>query len=68
MSASRRGAAIAQPRPAATAAGRRSAVQIARDIALFFAAPFVTLAYLLLFPFIAAALLAQAWRHRKDAG
>jgi DNA-binding NtrC family response regulator len=45
----------------------RSRAQVAKDIALFFASPFITLAYLGLFPFIGLALLAQAWRRRKDA-
>jgi hypothetical protein len=46
----------------------RTVSQILKDIALFFAAPFVTLAYLPLFPFIGLAVLRQAWRHRKDSG
>jgi len=45
----------------------RRPIQIARDIALFFAAPFVTLAYLALFPFIAMILLRRARRHAKPA-
>lgn len=47
---------------------RRSVAQVAKDIGLFFAAPFVTLAYVLLFPFIGMALFVQAWRHRKPVG
>ena len=47
---------------------RRSAARIAKDIGLFFAAPFVTLACVSLFPVIALAMLLQAWRHRKKAG
>ena len=47
---------------------RRSTAQVAKDIGLFFAAPFVTLAYVALFPFIGMAMLAQAWRRRKHAG
>jgi hypothetical protein len=47
---------------------RRSISQVAKDIGLFFAAPFVTLAYVTLFPFIGMAMLAQAWRRRKHAG
>jgi hypothetical protein len=47
---------------------RRSLKQVASDIVLFFAAPFVTLAYVPLFPFIGAAMLMRAWRHRKQAG
>lgn len=46
----------------------RSRAQVAKDIALFFASPFITLAYLGMFPFIGLALLAQAWRRRKEAG
>jgi hypothetical protein len=46
----------------------RTPAQVAKDIGLFFAAPFVTLAYVSLFPFIAMAMLAQAWRHRKEPG
>ena len=46
----------------------RTVAQIAKDIGLFAAAPFVTLAYVSLFPFIAMAMLAQAWRHRKELG
>lgn len=49
-------------------APRRSMARVAKDIGLFFAAPFVTLAYVALFPFIGMAMLAQAWRHRKHAG
>ena len=47
---------------------RRTMAQVAKDIGLFAAAPFVTLAYVLLFPFIGMVLLAQAWRHRKQTG
>jgi hypothetical protein len=47
---------------------RRTKARIAKDIGLFLAAPFVTLAYVSLFPFIGMALLFQAWRHRKEAG
>jgi hypothetical protein len=48
--------------------GHRSKARIAKDIGLFFAAPFVTLAYLSLFPFIAIAMLVQVWRHQTKAG
>jgi hypothetical protein len=48
--------------------GHRTKARIVKDIGLFFAAPFVTLAYVSLFPFIAMAMLVQAWRHRKQAG
>jgi hypothetical protein len=47
---------------------RRTTAQIAKDIGLFAAAPFVTLLYVSLFPFVGMVLLAQAWRHRKQAG
>ena len=50
------------------AGSRRTPAQVAKDIVLFFAAPFVTLAYLVLFPFIAIKLLMQAWRERHQAG
>lgn len=53
--------------PQPEAASRRTAAQVAKDIALFFAGPFVTLAYLALFPFVAMKLLKQAWRDRKEA-
>ncbi len=54
---------------AAGAGGRhRTAAQVAKDIGLFVAAPFVTLACVSLFPFIAMAMLVRAWRHRKEAG
>ena len=46
----------------------RTVAQVAKDIGLFAAAPFVTLAYVSLFPFIGMVLLAKAWRHRKEAG
>jgi hypothetical protein len=52
----------------ATAIQRRPAAQVAKDIALFLAAPFVTLVYVSLFPIIGMALLVQAWRRRKQAG
>jgi hypothetical protein len=57
--------------PDAAAAGEaerpRTVSQILKDIVLFFAAPFITLAYLSLFPFIGLVLLLRAWRHRADA-
>ena len=47
----------------------RTFAQIVKDIALFFAAPFITLAYMALMPSIALAMLARmggrAGRHRK---
>jgi hypothetical protein len=59
----------AEGETASDAAGPpRSVVQIAKDIGLFAAAPFVTLAYISLFPFIGLVMLAQAWRHRREVG
>lgn len=52
----------------ANAVRHRTPGQVIKDIALFFAAPFVTLAYVSLFPFMAMAMLYQALRHRGDAG
>jgi hypothetical protein len=46
----------------------RTKAQIAKDIALFFAAPFITLAYLSLFPFIALALIARAGGQARHRG
>jgi hypothetical protein len=46
----------------------RTIPAVLKDIALFFAAPFVTIAYLCLFPFIGIAMFRQAWRHRKATG
>jgi hypothetical protein len=61
--------ADASDQAATSATGpHRTVAQVAKDIGLFFAAPFVTLAYVSLFPFIGTAMLAQAWRHRKEAG
>ncbi len=58
MSASHSGAAN-------SAGNRRTPAQVAKDIALFFAAPFVTVAYLAMFPFVAIRLLMQARRERR---
>jgi hypothetical protein len=52
----------------APASSGRTPGQIARDIGLFFVAPYVTLAYLAMFPILGGRLLAQAWRERKAAG
>jgi hypothetical protein len=50
---------------------RRTAGQVVKDIALFFAAPFITIAYLVLFPFIGVAMLTRkgerAWHRWKRA-
>lgn len=53
---------------AAREAGGRTPGQIAKDIGLFLAAPYMTLAYLAMFPILGMKLLAQAWRERKAAG
>jgi len=49
-----------------------SVARFLKNITLFFAAPFVALAYIALFPIIGLAMLAwtggQAWRQRKTAG
>jgi hypothetical protein len=46
----------------------RTAARVAKDIALFFAAPFITMACLACFPFIAFSELRKARQHRKEAG
>jgi hypothetical protein len=46
---------------------RRTGGQVAMDIIRFFAAPFITLGSLCLFPFIAVSQLRQAWRDRNEA-
>jgi CheY-like chemotaxis protein len=58
------------PQPAAVGetGAHRSAAQVVKDIALFFAAPFITMGSLALFPFIGLAMLAKTWHHRKEAG
>lgn len=45
----------------------RTTAQIAKDIGLFIAAPFVTLVYVSLFPFIGVAMVVRAWGNRKEA-
>jgi hypothetical protein len=61
--------AAAEREPGRTAAvpdtGGRSPARIAKDIGLFFAAPYVTLASLAAFPFLGMKLLAQLRRERK---
>jgi len=47
---------------------RRTVGQVLKDIALFFAAPFITMAYMPLFPFIGFSMLRQELRRRKEAG
>jgi CheY-like chemotaxis protein len=68
-------AAAVAPRDAAeadAAAGEaRSVGQFVKSIALFFAAPFIALAYIALFPLLGMVMLAriagQAWRHGRAA-
>jgi len=48
-------------------AEKRSVLMILKDDALFFAAPFIALAYLPLFPFIAVKQLLQYLSERKQA-
>jgi hypothetical protein len=63
---------LAAPTPAGTERAGRTSAQVAKDILLFFAAPFITLAYMALMPSIALAMLAriggQAGHHRKATG
>jgi hypothetical protein len=56
------------PTVAGAARPRRTAPTVLKDIVLFFVAPFVTLVYLALFPFIGFATVVKAWRDRKAAG
>jgi hypothetical protein len=46
----------------------RTAGQVLKDIGLFFAAPFITMAYMPLFPFIGLSLLRKEWQRRKATG
>jgi hypothetical protein len=46
----------------------RTTLQVLKDIGLFFAAPFITMAYMPLFPFIGLSLLRKEWRRRKETG
>jgi len=71
--ASAPGAALAMPLPAAavTEAGVPGGVGVfVKNLAMFFASPFVALAYVALFPFVGLAMLAwtgaKAWRHRRE--
>jgi CheY-like chemotaxis protein len=64
--------AVAAPEPAEEeAAESRSVGQFVKNLALFFAAPFIALAYVALFPLVGTVLLArtaaQAWRHGRAA-
>jgi hypothetical protein len=63
------GRSTAAPKPAGLALEPRSPAQIIKDIALFFAAPFITIAYLALFPLIGMRMLIQTnsqARHRRN--
>ena len=64
--------AATQPAAEGEASEGRSVGQFAKNLVLFFAAPFVALAYIALFPIIGLGMLAwtgrQAWRQRKAAG
>jgi hypothetical protein len=59
---------LSGPNPNGGEGSRRTASQVLKDIVLFFAAPFVTLAYLALFPFVAMRMVAQARRQQKPTG
>ena len=66
------GASDARQAAANGAPARRTVGQVAKDILLFFAAPFITMAYLPMFPFIGLAMLfrkgGRAWQewHATD--
>ena len=67
------GAALAMPLPSAeiTEAGEPGGAWVfVKNLAMFFASPFVALAYVALFPFVGLAMLiwtgAKAWRHRRE--
>jgi len=67
------GAAIAVPSPTVTVAEALApggAGVFVKNLAMFFASPFVALAYVALFPFVGLAMLAwtgaKAWRHRRE--
>jgi hypothetical protein len=65
------GQSSAAPNLAAGAPEPRSPAEVFKDIALFFAAPFITIAYLALFPIIGLRMLiqtgSQARHHHHDA-
>ncbi len=65
-------AAAPEPAAALEISVHRSTGRVLYDIGMFFAAPFVTLAYVLLFPFIGLAVLArlvaETWHNRKVTG
>ena len=64
--------ALSAPAGTSNERAARTFVQVAKDIFLFFAAPFITLAYIALMPSIALAMLArmggQGGHHRKTTG
>jgi hypothetical protein len=62
------GGVAAVPGTAGEPGAHRTPARIAKDIGLFFVAPYVTLAYLAMFPYLGMKLLAQVWRERKAAG
>ena len=57
---------VEEAAPAVAPAPRGGALAIAKNIALFFAAPFVALAYIVVFPIVGAGML--AWIGLKAAG
>jgi hypothetical protein len=59
---------VSGPNPNGGVGTRRTAARVLKDIGLFFAAPWVTVAYLAMFPFVAIKMVAQARRQRKQAG
>ncbi len=63
-------AAIAQPAAAAAQSGAKNVVRFLKNVALFFAAPFVGLAYILAFPIVGLGMLAwmaiQAQKKKSD--
>ena len=67
MSASGHDPGAARPAAAGEEVSRGGA-EVLKDIALFFAAPFVTLAYIALFPFIGLMLWRRSWRQRTETG
>jgi hypothetical protein len=46
---------------------KRTFLTVLKDNFLFFAAPFIALAYLALFPFFGAKALLDAWRAKRSA-
>ncbi len=54
--------------PGGDAGSPRTAGQVVKDILLFFAGPFVTMAYLATFPYLAMKILLDGRRQRKASG